>query len=77
MKALLLAALFVAKPPPIVPEALLEACAKKPLHAPCTVKLGDQTKSGVCVKLPDDTLPACRSANARATAGSTKRYSGT
>lgn len=52
------AAVALAKPPPIVPEAMLEACAGKQQGAPCTVTLGGETKKGACVKLPDATL-AC------------------
>jgi hypothetical protein len=50
--------------PPLVPEALLDACIKKQLGAPCSVTLGGQTKAGACAKLPDNSL-ACMPANAR------------
>lgn len=54
----LVSAPALAKPPPIVPEPLLEACSGKQPGAPCSVKFGGTTKTGACAKLPDDTL-AC------------------
>jgi len=50
--------------PPLVPEALLDACIRKQVGAPCSATLGGQTKAGACAKLPDNTL-ACMPANAR------------
>jgi hypothetical protein len=50
------AALALAKPPPIVPEPLLAACVDKPAGAPCTVAIGGTAKTGTCVKLQDATL---------------------
>jgi hypothetical protein len=60
VKALVVSALLlsIAKPPPVVPEPLITACAGKQLGAPCSVTFGGTTKTGACVKLHDSTL-AC------------------
>jgi len=45
--------------PPIVPEAMVEACRSLAEGAPCAFDMSDKHVTGVCAPLPDKEL-ACR-----------------
>lgn len=45
--------------PPIVPQAMLEACASLQAGDPCRFELSGKAIEGLCAPLPDEAL-ACR-----------------